>query len=483
MKRKAAILLAAAIVSSSFMPANAFAQDSIQDAMQAETVEGALLNESLASDKMEIATAIPEVQEAVENVEGILEDGIISDEEYSAFAEDDAEFSTQAVSNPFNSFSVKSFEMLYLANVVRIKNNRQPLGMGTKLYNAANKRAAEIKTSFSHTRPGGKELKTIFTEYSIPWSYMGENIARGYTSSLQVTQAWVNSSGHFTNMVNSNYTMMGTGFNSNYWVQLFAAHNTPSSATINSNVVYVIDRGSNEIIDDLAVPLQVKVGNETVYVPVMEEMCSGYNYNTRGKIQNVTVKYRGFTTTFKLYINPFSDVKSSDWFFSDTMFASMNSLMTGKSSTKFAPADNLLRAEFAVVIHRMSGKPSVPYKNKFPDVKNGQWYTQGIIWASNYGIVQGYSNGYFGVGDNITREQFVVMLHRYGKALGKNVSQRASLSGYPDNGKVSSFAGDAMKWAIAQGIITGDGGKLNPQGRASRAQCATMLTRFINKYS
>ena len=112
------------------------------------------------------------------------------------------------------------------------------------------------------------------------------------------------------------------------------------------------------------------------------------------------------------------------------------------------------------------------------------WYTSPILWAAKEGVVTGYENGNFGPADRITREQMAVMMYRYANAKGYDTEYKADFSRYQDSVYVSSFAQDAMCWAVGNGIITGTdhGTRLNPQGYANRAECATIIMRFCEMY-
>ena len=107
-----------------------------------------------------------------------------------------------------------------------------------------------------------------------------------------------------------------------------------------------------------------------------------------------------------------------------------------------------------------------------------------MVWAYDAGIVTGYSNGYFGPADKINREQLAVMMYRYAVKKGYDVTASADFSQYLDAASVSEFAVKEMKWAVAEGIISGKYGqtRLDPQGNASRAECAIILTRFMKAY-
>ena len=129
----------------------------------------------------------------------------------------------------------------------------------------------------------------------------------------------------------------------------------------------------------------------------------------------------------------------------------------------------------ATVLWRMEGQPAPTGANAFTDVAAGQWYTEAVTWAAEQGIVTGIGNGLFDPNGDITREQLAVMLYRYagGAAAG------ADLSAYPDASSVSSWAVEAMGWAVSNGILSGnEAGQLSPGGAATRAEVAQMLLNY-----
>ena len=115
----------------------------------------------------------------------------------------------------------------------------------------------------------------------------------------------------------------------------------------------------------------------------------------------------------------------------------------------------------------------------FPDVAEGAWYTEAVRLAASQGIVSGYSSGAFGPDDSVTREQLAAILFRYAQSKGAAATQEAHLSGFADSGQISGWARPAMNWAVSQGLISGTGTGLNPQGSASRAELAMILMRFL----
>lgn len=176
----------------------------------------------------------------------------------------------------------------------------------------------------------------------------------------------------------------------------------------------------------------------------------------------------------------FSDVNPGDWYYSDVEYISSSQIMTGMSDTYFGVSENLARAQFALILYRMEGQPAVSYSAVFPDVSPNEWYTDAILWASEAGIVTGFTDtGTFRPSEPITREQMAAMMYRYTGYKGGNLNERAELSIYPDNMNVSSYAYESMQWAVANQIIRGDNGLLCPQDNTNRAVCATIIARYL----
>ena len=157
--------------------------------------------------------------------------------------------------------------------------------------------------------------------------------------------------------------------------------------------------------------------------------------------------------------------------------------MTGKDSVTFAPDEELARAQFALILYRMEGEPEVDSTEPaFPDAEAG-WYKNAVIWASENSIITGYSDtGLFGPADPINREQMATIMFRYAKYKGWGINQQENISIFPDASKVNPFAKDAVSWAVANKIISGNNGNLDPQGSAVRAQAATIISRFTAIY-
>ena len=174
----------------------------------------------------------------------------------------------------------------------------------------------------------------------------------------------------------------------------------------------------------------------------------------------------------------FSDLKTGRWYEAGVTFALKNGLMNGVGGGKFDPDGSVTRGMLVTILYRVEKTPSVEgMKNPFTDVKSGAWYTDAIVWAADQGIVNGTSATTFAPDAFITREQIATILYRYAKA----EKTEKDLSAYPDAGTVSGYAVDAMRWAVAEGLINGKDGRLAPQENATRAQIATILERYLSK--
>lgn len=177
--------------------------------------------------------------------------------------------------------------------------------------------------------------------------------------------------------------------------------------------------------------------------------------------------------------NPFWDVPQSHWAHEAVTYVYDNDLMNGTDGSLFSPESTTTRAQVVTVLYRLAGQPAADWENPFWDVPASAWFHDAVTWAWENDITGGVSSTHFGAGNAVTREQLATFLYRYAQDQGYDTSARADLSGYSDAGLVSSYATEALSWANATGLITGTTGTtLSPQGSATRAQVATILSRF-----
>lgn len=177
--------------------------------------------------------------------------------------------------------------------------------------------------------------------------------------------------------------------------------------------------------------------------------------------------------------NPFTDVPASHWAHDDITYVYENDLMNGTDGSLFSPESTTTRAQVVTVLYRLAGQPAADWENPFWDVPASAWFHDAVTWAWENDITGGVSSTHFGAGNAVTREQLATFLYRYAQDQGYDTSARADLSGYSDAGLVSSYATEALSWANATGLITGTTATtLSPKGSATRAQVATILSRF-----
>lgn len=173
------------------------------------------------------------------------------------------------------------------------------------------------------------------------------------------------------------------------------------------------------------------------------------------------------------------DIDQSKWYHEAVHYVVEKGIMNGYNKNEFGPNDTLSRAMLAQILYNNAGKPAASKNTSCSDIKPGDWFASAVNWASENNIVTGFTDGTFKPGANITREQLAVMLYRY----AGQPATTGSLANFTDAASVSSYAQQAMQWATANGIITGNGSAttLDPQGNATRAQAAAMIMRYLEK--
>lgn len=176
---------------------------------------------------------------------------------------------------------------------------------------------------------------------------------------------------------------------------------------------------------------------------------------------------------------PFLDVPADAWYYEAVAYVYECDLMRGTDTHAFTPGGFTTRAQIVTILHRLEGEPLVVETGSFNDVEADRWYTSAVEWAAGQGIVDGYGDGRFGPGDDITREQLAAILYRYARYKNLDLSAYGDISSFQDASSVSGWALQAMSWANGSGLVTGkEGNRLDPGGNATRAEAATILMRF-----
>ena len=262
----------------------------------------------------------------------------------------------------------------------------------------------------------------------------------------------------------SSLTFVGTGS-----TQKLTATITPSTVA-NKTLKWSSSNTSVAKVSSTGVVTPVGIGTATITVKTTD----GSNLS---KTCKVTVNEAFYT-----------DVKTTDWYYSAVKYCKDKGIILGTSDTTFNPNTKLTRGMLVTILHRMEGKPEPRTQNKFKDVYKALYYYDAVVWAAEKGIVHGYGNGStFGPDDAITREDLAVILRNYAQYKGKNVNVATYLgANFSDGTKVSTHAKTAMQWAVGTGVITGNdttSGKktLTPQGTATRAEAASMIYKYCTK--
>ena len=174
----------------------------------------------------------------------------------------------------------------------------------------------------------------------------------------------------------------------------------------------------------------------------------------------------------------FADLDPNGWYRSYVEYMLENKYMDGISDSCFDPDGTVTRAQLVTILYRIAGAPTTAgLSNPFADVKGGSWYYDAVVWAAAGGIVNGVTDDHFAPDSNITREQLAVILYR---CSGASSPAENALNAYSDKGDISSYAVDAMKWAVGSNIMNGlSETGLAPGATATRAQAAAMLVRYV----
>lgn len=370
----------------------------------------------------------------------------------------------------------EQWQVLSLTNAERAKQGIAPLSTFSTLTGSAQTRSVEIVQNFSHDRPNGTSCFTALN--GIPYYSAGENIAAGQASPQAVVTAWMNSSGHRQNILTDGYRHLGVGYTRlmngyrYYWTQLFIGGCTVKSMEIDgAGKQWYVPYGR---IGDPMLCITCDLHGKS-YLPLSD--VSWMMMDKMGE-SSLRVQYGGSSYTIPCYIG-FSDVAASSWYREAVCYAKDNGLFQGVSYSTFEPDSPMTRAMLATVLYRMEGSPAVSGETSFADVKASSWYGSAVRWAAENGIVKGMSATSFAPDANITREQMATMLERYHSYKGEATAATGDLAGFADWKMISAYADTALSWAVGCGLMNGKGSnRLDPGGRASRAEVATILMRY-----
>ena len=247
-----------------------------------------------------------------------------------------------------------------------------------------------------------------------------------------------------------------------------ASHKTASKGT---TVTLTVDPDKGYVLDTLTV-----LDGKDKEIKLTEKN-GKYTFTMPDSKVTVEATFKASAPTGK---HPFIDVPAGAYYEDAVVWAVGKNITTGMSATTFDPSGSCTRAQIVTFLWRAAGSPEPKTMKGFDDVASNAYYAKAVAWAVENGITTGTSASKFSPNDPCTRTQAVTFLFRYAAANGMEaVTMQELLSGYADAASVPSYAVSAMNWALAAGILQGDGVKLMPNATCTRAQIVTFLYRSV----
>lgn len=380
--------------------------------------------------------------------------------------------------------------LLYNANVIRYAAGQEPLSANAFMQHAADIRTSELQTLMSQIRPNGTGYETVLSEKGIDIANHnhGEISGRVFENSDAFLSAVIESEDYLPYLISDGFSHIGTSaavYNNYpyYELLLMGLCDADTLSIWNQKDCYYVPAGSS--LDEQYVFFETTCEHGTSYFPLIEELLTNYNPDLYNEEQPVTMNYRGASHTFNVMVydmTNFTDVQPSRWYYNAVNYVYKHGIMSGQTDAVFGAKDPVTRGQFATILYRMQGSPTTSNQSSFADVPANKYYTKAVNWANEAGIVTGLTPTQFAPDASITREQMAIMMFRYANYLGYDTNARANIYTFNDADRVSSHATNALSWAVADGLISGlDSTTLAPKNTATRAECATIIQRFIEK--
>lgn len=192
-----------------------------------------------------------------------------------------------------------------------------------------------------------------------------------------------------------------------------------------------------------------------------------------------SISYKDCTKNSDCPMSAFRDLKTTAWYHDGVHWALDEDVMNGFEDGTFKPDGNTTRGQIATMLYRMEGSPAIAAGNSYSDVKSGKWYSIAIGWATANNIVKGFGDGTFKPDAPVTREQLATMVYRYAEYKGKVIIDGPAVAlNFSDADSVAKYAKEPVSWMVKKGLLKGIDGKLMPADKASRAQVATLFMRY-----
>lgn len=354
----------------------------------------------------------------------------------------------------------REWEVVTGVNRERLKEGLQPVSIFAGLQGCADIREEELVEYYSHTRPNGTDCFTVLDETGMNYSRAGENIAYGYTSAASVMQGWMDSAGHRGNILNADYTHIGAGNKGTHWAQMFIGSRGCGISQLSLSRTGLICTGENSV-EDLGLYLTAQCPvHGACYLPVLEEMCTGFDPSDGG-LQTVTVSYGGQSARFQVWKNPFPDVPAGEYYTEPVAWAVEQGIINGRDDGRFDPHASCNQQEIILMLWRAAGCPAA---DKAP-VGADDFAAGAVNWAYAQGMVDAGFERYA----PCTRATAVNWIWK------SHGAQAGGSATFPD---VPAQYAAPVAWAVAKGVTYGnDAGNFDPDGICSRAQIVTFLYR------
>lgn len=388
---------------------------------------------------------------------------------------------------PTDKLSVNADEW----NILRLSNNARAacgvhvLSMTETLQETTDIRETELLELYSHTRPNGKSCFTALpSDYK--YSGMGENIAecKGRRSvpysSEDVVKGWINSPGHYANMINSGFSYVGMGFLSVtdqvVGVQMFTGGISISDVETSAGTFNFEDTDALQKEYLICTATDGAVSYLPLDIEQMEKIDGGYKLDINRRnpvIFTIDGENNAYAATEenKDSKKSFSDIPEGAYYAEAVNWAVKNNVTAGTSETTFSPDDTCTRAQILTFMWRAFGTPEPNIKNPFSDVKETDYYYKAAVWAHEKGMVTGKK---FEAETPCKRSDTVKYFWQYAG------SPNANATAFSDVSSESDYF-DAVNWAVANGITSGTSDtEFSPELICSRAQIVTFLLRAVN---
>lgn len=393
--------------------------------------------------------------------------------------------------------------VLFWTNLERTRHGLPKLQTTDALEAAADIRAAEISRSFSHTRPNGSNWYTVLSSSGISYSSAAENIAAGQADPCEAVSAWMNSSGHRSNILSSNYSHIGVGYyytsspaskHSKHWEQLFAKgsysgsgsgfHVAPTGISADKTSISLSVGGTTEL---KGTPAPIYATSEITCVSSNPNVAqvTGTQVNVfsiRGVANgtaNLTIKCGGYSCSVHVTVgsgSAFNDVNPASPYYPGIVWASNKGIAAGYGDGSFRPNNTCTKAQALTFLWRAAGSPEVSGANPFSDVSVSSPYYKAILWASQKGIAGAEYGSSFQPNKQCSRAEIVLYIWRCAGS-----PQSFKSAGFTDISGLSGDSRTAVNWAVSKGIVTGYSDSIfKPYETCTRAHVVTFLYRYYN---